>query len=160
MCAKKIHSLTEGITTADRFAVLGTQEKFRRHQHAWKVWRTLKEFRCVAYAVASGLEQLEGSKVYPHLSALKGVDVVVPCLLPEEYPQLPEDAAAAGAKVIWFQEQTWSPELEEKCAKLGITSVRGCVLRHKVYPRPLGWLNPCYWHGRNDSKVGRWGGIR
>ena len=152
---KKIYPLAEGLTTVDTYAVLGKAETFQKHKHAWKVWRTLKEFGCVAYPVAENLKRIEGSKVYLNLAELKDkVTVVVPCLLPEYLTSLVADAATAGVSKIWFQEQTWSKELQHECDSAGMAVIRGCVLRHKVYPvLGMRYFNPCYWHGLRDAKV-------
>ncbi|MDR3542600.1 MAG: CoA-binding protein [Desulfosporosinus sp.] len=152
---KKIYPLAEGLTTADTFAVLGNAETFQKHKHAWKVWRTLKEFGCVAYPVAEELKRIDGSKVYPNLAELKDkVTVVVPCLLSEKLRSLVPDAASAGIGSIWFQEQTWTQELQQECDSVGMAVIRGCVLRHRVYPVvSMRYFNPCYWHGLRDTKV-------
>lgn len=154
---KKIYPLTGKLDTSQRYAVLGTAEKFRGHKHAFKAWKALKAFGCTVYPVAQGMDRLEGSKVYRDLQALKGkIDVVVPCLLPEYLSTLAAEAQAAGAEFIWFQEQTWTPELQQQCEELNITTIKGCVLKHKVYSKPFGYLNPCFWHGLKDPKVSRW----
>lgn len=152
---RKIYPLAEGLTTMDTYAVLGDGEKFRKHKHAWKVWRALKEFGCVAYPVTEDLKRIEGSKAYRSLAELKDkVTVVVPCLLPEKLRSLVSDTSLAGAGKIWFQEQTWTPELQQECESANLDVIRGCVLRHKVYPIiGLRYLNPCYWHGLRDAKV-------
>lgn len=150
----KIYPLAEGLTTADTYAVIGDIEKFEKHKHAWKVWRTLKDFGCRVYPVAEELKRIDGSKVYPSLAALEGnVNVVIPCLLPEKLPSLVHDAVEAGVQSIWFQEQTWTADLQQECEMAGIDVIRGCVLRHKQFSRPFGYLNPCYWHGLKDPKV-------
>lgn len=153
---KKIYPLAEGLTTQDTYAVLGNAEKFKKHKHAWKVWRQLKEFGCVVYPVAEGIQRIDGSKVYSDLAQLTGkVTAVVPCLLPERLEKLVRDAAAAGVSKIWFQEQTWTPELQQECENTGIEVIRGCVLRHRAYPSKISlrYLSPCYWHGLRDTKV-------
>ncbi|TGE34268.1 CoA-binding protein [Desulfosporosinus sp. Sb-LF] len=152
---KKIYPFAEGLTTADTFVVLGDAEKFQKHKHAWKVWRALKEFGCVAYPVAVDLKRIDGSKVYRNLTELKDkVSVVVPCLPPEKLKSLVSDASSAGANRIWFQEQTWSQEFQQECDNAGMTVIRGCVLRHKIYPIfGMRFFNPCYWHGLRDVKV-------
>ena len=152
---KKIYQLADVLTTADTYAVLGDAEKFQKHKHAWKVWRTFKEFGCVAYPVAEDIKRIEGSKVYLNLAELKDkVTVVVPCLLPERLKSLVSDAVSIGASKIWFQEQTWTQELQQECDRAGMTAIRGCVLRHKVYPSiSMRYLNPCYWHGLKDAKA-------
>ena len=141
---KKIYPLAEGLTTLDTYVVLGDALKFQKHKHAWKVWRALKEFGCVVYPVAEDLNRLDGSKVYLNLAQLKDkVTVVVPCLLPDRLKSLVSDAASAGAGKIWFQEQTWTQEFQQECDSAGIEVVRGCVLRHKVYPSiSMRFLNP------------------
>lgn len=151
---KKIYQMADDITTADRFAVLANAEKFKKHKHAWKVWRILKQFDCTVYPVAPNLDRIEGSKVFPDLLALKDkIDVVIPCLFPEMLGVMVRDTAAAGAKKIWFQNQTWTEEFHEQCQSEGIMEIKGCVLVHKIYKAPLGYLNPCYWHGLRSAKV-------
>lgn len=153
---KKVYPLADGLSTQDTYAVLGSAEKFKKRKHAWKAWKTLKEFGCVAYPVAEGLTRLEGSKVYSNLTELKGkISVVVPCLLPDMLTSLVNDAVSAECPKIWFQEQTWSRELQNECDSAGLMVVRGCVLRHKSYPSKvsLKYLSPCYWHGLRDPKV-------
>lgn len=155
MRGKTIYPMAEGVTTADTYAVWGDANKFQKHKHAWKVWRVLKEFGCVVYPVAGGIQRIDGSKVYPNLEPLKDkVTVVIPCLLPEKLTCLVADASAAGIQTIWFQQQTWSGKLEQECESAGIKAIRGCVLRHKDYPPfSLRYFNPCYWHGLRDAKV-------
>lgn len=152
---KKIYPLAEGLTTADTYAVLGDAYKFQKHKHAWKVWRVLKEFGCVVYPVAEELQRIEGSKVYQNVGQLKDkVTVVIPCLFPDRLTSLVSDVAAAGINTIWFQEQTWTEELQQECDSAGIVVVRGCVLRHKDYPAvSFRYFNPCYWHGLRAAKV-------
>ena len=152
---KKIYPLAEGLTTADTYAVIGDAQKFQKHKHAWKVWRALKEFGCVVYPVAENLKRIDGSKVYLNLDELRDkVTVVVPCLLPDKLESMVSDAALAGVNKIWFQEQTWTQELQQECDSAGFEVIRGCVLRHKLYPSiSLRYLNPCYWHGLKDPKV-------
>ena len=152
---KKNYPLTKGLTTVDTYAVLGDAQKFQNHKHAWKVWRALKEFGCVVFPVAENLNRLDGNKVYSNLAQLKDkVTVVVPCLLPEKLKSLVSDSVSAGASRIWFQEQTWTQEFQQECDSAGIEVVRGCVLRHKVYPIiGVHYFNPCYWHGLRDAKV-------
>jgi len=152
---KKIYPLAEGLTTADTYAVLGDALKFQKHKHAWKVWRALKEFGCVVYPVAEDLKRVDGSKIYLNLAELMDkVTVVVPCLPTERLKFLVSEAAAAGIRKIWFQELTWTEELQQECENAGIMVVRGCVLRHKAYPIVgVHYFNPCYWHGLRAAKV-------
>jgi len=152
---KKIYPLTEGLTTLDTYAVLGDAQKFRKHKHAWKVWRALKAFGCLVYPVAEDINRLDGNKVYSNLDQLKDkVTVVVPCLPPDKLLTLVADAVSSGANKIWFQEQTWTQELQQECDNAGIEVIRGCVLRHVVHsPLSMRYLNPCYWHGLRDVKV-------
>ena len=154
MREKKTYPFSESLHTGLSYAVIGTAVELRQHHHAWKVWRALKGFGCTVYLVAAELKRWEGAKVYPNLADLAGrVNVAVPCLSPEEMPNLVAETQAAGVEQIWFQEQTWSPLLQEQCERAGIQVVRGCVLRHKIYGKPLGYFHPCYWHGLRDLKV-------
>jgi len=155
MREKKIYPLAEGLTTLDTYAILGDTLKFKKHKHAWKVWRALKEFGCVVYPVAEGVKRFDGNKVYSNLSELQDkVTVVVPCLLPDRLEFLVAEAASAGASKIWFQEQTWTQKFQQECENAGLEVIRGCVLRHVVHaPISIRYFKPCYWHGLRDVKV-------
>lgn len=150
----KRYKITDKLDTGMSYAVLANEDRLRKHRHAWKVWKTLRDFGCKVYVVAPELNTFEGSKIYSELSSLKGkVDVVVPCLREEYLKDLVADSAAVEAKYIWFQEKNWTPEFSAQCEERGIEVVRGCVLKHKVYYKPLAWFNPCYWHGWKERKV-------
>jgi predicted CoA-binding protein len=154
MREKKVFPLAGDLTTAHRFAVIGNEDRFINHKHAWKAWKTLKQFGCVVFPVASDLKRLEGSKVYPELSELQEkVDAVVPCLRAELIPDIIAQVQACGAKTVWFQERNWTPEFQEQADVAGIQVVRGCILKHKVYTKPFGFFNPCYWHGFKSPKA-------
>lgn len=154
MREKKIYTIAGDMNTAQCYAVIGDADRFNKHKHAWKTWRTLKEFGCIVFPVAEGITRLEGSKVYPNLAALQDkVQVVVSCLRAERLPNLISEVQECGAKVVWFQEQNWTQEYQEQADALGIQVVRGCILKHKVYTRPFAFLNPCYWHGIKSAKV-------
>ncbi|HVJ48409.1 CoA-binding protein [Desulfitobacterium sp.] len=154
MREKKIYALAGELNTALRYAVLGDSERFLKHKHAWKAWHTLKEFGCSVIPVAKGITRLDGIKVYPNLASLQDkIDVVVPCLRPEKIPDLIAEVKACGAKIVWFQEQNWTSEFQTQADSLGIQVVKGCILKHKIYARPFGFLNPCYWHGLHSPKV-------
>lgn len=153
---KKYYPLAEGLTTQDTYAVLGDAEKFKNHKHAWKVWWALKGFGCVVYPVAEGLTRIDGVKVYSNLTQLTGkVTVLVPCLLQDKLESMVREAESTGVSKIWFQEQTWTSELQQQCENTGIEVIRGCVLRHKSYPSKISlrYFSPCYWHGLRDTKV-------
>lgn len=154
MREKKVYPLLGDVTTAQRFAVIGNEDRFLKHRHAWKAWKTLEEFGCMVYPVAADLKRLEGSKVFPDLATLQDkVDVVVPCLRAEFISDIVTQAKDCGAKTIWFQERNWTAEFQEQADAAGIEVVRGCILKHKVYTKPFGFLNPCYWHGFKSPKV-------
>ncbi|NLP43845.1 MAG: CoA-binding protein [Peptococcaceae bacterium] len=151
---KYVYDITNGIKTNMTFAVYASSERFIKHKHAWKVWRTLQEFGCKVYIVAENLSIFEGHKVYPDLKSLEGkIDVVIPCLRTEYLQNIVKDSAEAGAKYIWFQEDNWDPGLVRECEELGVNVNRGCVLKHKLYKKPFAFLNPCYWHGLKEKKV-------
>ncbi len=154
MKEKKVYDLGQGLNTSLRYAVLGSKDRFLEHKHAWKVWRTLKEWGCVVYPVANELTRIDGTKVYPDLLSLQDkIDVVVPCLRPEFIPGLVRETQSAGAKLIWFQEKNFTKEFEEECIEAGIEVARGCTLKHKTYSKLFCFLNPCYWHGFKVAKV-------
>ncbi|WP_041483978.1 CoA-binding protein [Desulfitobacterium metallireducens] len=154
MREKKIYRLAGNLNTGQSYAILGDDGRFLKHKHAWKAYQTLKEFGCATFPVAEGLARLEGSKVYPNLAALQDkVDVVVPCLHAEKLADLMSEVQACGAKTVWFQEQNWTSEFQKQADELGIEVVKGCILKHKIFTRPFGFFNPCYWHGLHSPKV-------
>lgn len=156
MREKKVYSLAGELKIDQSYAVIGNEDRFTQHKHAWKAWKTLKQFGCVVFPVAPELKRLEGFKVYSALSELQDkVDVVVPCLRAELIPDIIMEAQACGAQAVWFQERNWTPEFQAQADAVGIQVVRGCILKHKIYPKPFCFLNPCYWHGLRSSKAPR-----
>lgn len=154
MREKKVYTLVGDLTTAERYAVVGNADRFLKHKHAWKAWKTLKQFGCVVFPVAPDLKRLEGSKVYSDFSSLKEkVDVVVPCLRAEHIPDIIAQVQECGAKAVWFQERNWTPEFQEQADAAGIQVFRGCILKHKIYSKPFNVFNPCYWHGFKSPKA-------
>ncbi|HHV64797.1 MAG TPA: CoA-binding protein [Peptococcaceae bacterium] len=151
---KKVYKIIDQIDTSMNFAVLANADRLKKHRHAWKVWRTLQDFGCKVYVVAPDLDKFEGRKLYSDLQSIPGqVDVVVPCLRPEFLEGFIEAAAAKQCKYIWFQEKNWTPEFAAQAEEKGIGVVRGCVLKHIIFKKPLAFFNPCYWHGRGFLKV-------
>ncbi|MGE4271639.1 MAG: CoA-binding protein [Desulfitobacterium sp.] len=154
MREKKVYSLVGETTTGQRYAVVGNADRFLKHKHAYKAWQILRQFGCVVHPVAEDLQRLEGFKVYPQLAALKDkVDVVVPCLKGELIPDIINQAQECGAQFVWFQERNWTEEFQEQADNAGIQVLRGCVLKHKIHPKPFGYLHPCYWHGLKSPKA-------
>ncbi len=151
---KKKYIITDGIDTSMSYAIYTYPDRLLKHKHAWKVWRTLRDFGCKVYVVAPNLSTFEGSKVYSDWTSLKGkVDVIIPCLRPPLLDDIVETAEYVEAKYIWFQEQNWTPEFDSQCKEKGIGVIRGCVLKHKYYKKPFALFNPCYWHGCKENKV-------
>jgi len=150
----KVFELAGTLNTEMTYVVFANADRLEKHRHAWKVWHTLKDFGCKVFVVAPELTRFEGSKIYTDMTALQGkVDVVIPCLKAEYLTDLVPQCAAIGVKYIWFQEKNWTEALETQCQEKGIQTIRGCVLKHKMYPKPFAYLNPCYWHGWKDNKV-------
>jgi len=151
---KKKYIITGELDTSMSYAVYTNPDRMVRHKHAWKVWRTLRDFGCKVYVVAPDMSVFEGSKVYSDWATLKGkVDVIIPCLRPPMINDIVQTADQIEAKYIWFQEQNWTPEFDVQCKEKKIGVIRGCVLKHKHYKKPLALFNPCYWHGWKENKV-------
>lgn len=151
---KKKYIIADGLDTTMSYAIYAYPDRLLKHKHAWKVWRTLRDFGCKVYVVAPGLSMFEGSKIYSDWTSLPGkVDVIIPCLRPELLNDIVETAEHVEAEYIWFQEQNWTLEFDMQCQEKGIGVIRGCVLKHKYYKKPFAFLNPCYWHGRKENKV-------
>jgi len=151
---RKRYPIKDDIDTGMSFVVYALPDRFQKHKHAWKVWRLLRDVGCKVYIVAPGLKLFEGSKVYSQWDDLKEkVDVIIPCLRASLIEDIADIAAEVQAKYIWFQEQNWTEELDEKCKEKGIQIIRGCVLKHKYRKKPWALFSPCYWHGWKESKV-------
>jgi len=151
---EKSFKINDMLDTDMRYVVLANSDRLVKHKHAWKVWHTLKDFGCKVFVVAPELTRFEGSIIYPDLDSLKDkVDVIVPCLRADYITDIVTKASQIGAKFIWFQEQNWTPDFEVQCQAEKIGVVRGCVLKHKIYRKPLAYFNPCYWHGWKENKV-------
>lgn len=152
--AKNVYQMAGNLDTSMRFVVYSSAERLTKHKHSWKVWHTLRDFGCKVYVVAPGLTTYKGSKIYPDLNSLKGkVDVVIPCLRAEFLQDIVENTTGIDAKYIWFQENNWKQEFEVQCEENGIKAIRGCVLKHRIYKKPIAYFNPCYWHGWKEKKV-------
>lgn len=150
----KVFEMAGMLNTDMVYVIYANADRLKKHRHAWKAWHTLKDFGCKVFAVAPGLTRFEGSKIYNDLAALQGkVDVVVPCLKAEYLTELVSQCAEIGVKSIWFQEKNWTEELETQCQEVDIQTIRGCLLKHKIYAKPFAFFNPCYWHGRKENKV-------
>ncbi len=149
-----VYEINGPLNTKMSYAIVANADRLQKHRHAYKAWHTLKDFGCKVYVAAPELPRFEGSKIYPDLESLKGkVDVIVPCLRAEYITDIVSQAADIGAKYIWFQEKNWTPIFETQCEEKGISIIRGCILKHKIYPKPFAYLNPCYWHGWKEKKV-------
>ncbi|NLL53002.1 MAG: CoA-binding protein [Peptococcaceae bacterium] len=154
MSKTRAYPLKDGLNTGMSYAILAKADRLQKRRHAWKAWQTLKDFGCKTYLVAPDMERWAGTKVFPDLASLQNkIDVVVPCLRNEYLEDLVPTCESINAKYIWFQENNGSPEMEEQCREKGIRVVKGCVLKHKQFKKPLAYFNPCYWHGRKENKV-------
>lgn len=151
---KRVYIIKDTLDTSMGYAVLAKADRLLKHKHAWKVWKTLRDFGCKVYLVAPDINHYEGNKIYPDLNSVKGkVEVVIPCLRPEYLGDFVAETAAINANCIWFQENNWTPELDAQCQEKGLQVVRGCVLKHKIYQKPFAFFNRCYWHGWKETKV-------
>ncbi|MDR2736285.1 MAG: CoA-binding protein [Gracilibacteraceae bacterium] len=167
----KTYVLHESVDSSMGFAVVGNVEKFARNKHVRKCWRFCQEHQLKAFLVL--LDYTKDSKtvgrpltgpssaraklparVFSRLGDLpEKIDVVIPCLMPRHIPAIVEESAIAGAHTIWFQEKNWTPEFQEQAEGKGLSVVRGCVLKHKIYYGVAKFLSPCYWHGLNCTKA-------
>jgi hypothetical protein len=75
-------------------------------------------------------EQVEGIKAYPNLASLpkKKLDRISVYLPPAVGLALLEEIAAAGAREVWLNPGSESPELLQQAAQLGLPIVQACSI--------------------------------
>jgi len=76
--------------------------------------------------------QVAGLRAYPSLEAIPReprVEIVDVCVSTQRAGPIADEAAAIGAKVIWFQPGAENPEAEERARQLGLEVLSGrCIM--------------------------------
>jgi predicted CoA-binding protein len=110
-----------------------------RHQFANSAFRELKKAGYRLFPVHPELTTFEGLPCFRRLLDMpEPVGGVVVMVAPERAESVAQEAAAAGIKRIWFQQQGSNEAAISACARLGMTAVHDqCILmflRRTAFP--------------------------
>ncbi|MBP9676377.1 MAG: CoA-binding protein [Anaerolineaceae bacterium] len=111
-------------------AVLGASNE--KHKFGNKIYRDLKKHGYRVFGVNPNADTIEGDPCYAAIAALPekpdGVVFVVP---PAVGLKALDDITAANIERVWIQPGANSPEIEQRCAELGISCFSGkCIMWH------------------------------
>ncbi|MFN0059301.1 MAG: CoA-binding protein [Planctomycetota bacterium] len=115
--------------SAPVFAVLGASAD--PHKYGYKVLAAYLQHGKRAYPINPRAEEILGLRCYPNLSALPETVTAVSCVTPPAVTaELMDDAANAGARIVWMQPGAESPAAIAKAQALGLEVIAGgaCVL--------------------------------
>jgi predicted CoA-binding protein len=121
-------------------AVVGISTNRDRPSHT--VASYLREQGYVIIPVNPTIEEWEGLKAYPSLSAIPGpVDMVDIFRRSEDVPPVVDEAIKIGAKVVWMQEGIVNEEAASKAGAAGLDVVMDrCALKEHQALREGGRL--------------------
>jgi predicted CoA-binding protein len=117
-----------------RVAVVGVSRYAKKFGSS--IYTELKGRGYQVYGVNPAVEEIQGEKCYPNLTALKGqVDGAVICIKPKSVEPVLREAADIGLKNIWLQWGADTPENVKLGKELGLNLVSGkCIL---MYAEPV-----------------------
>ncbi len=116
------------------FAVIGVSRDPKKFGNA--IYRELKKRGYQVYGVNPSIQEMDGERCYPNVSALKGrIDAAVVCLKPENVEAVLREATDAGVRRVWLQQGAESRSAFETGRNLGLNVVGGkCIL---MYAEPV-----------------------
>lgn len=116
------------------FAVIGVSRDPKKFGNA--IYREMKKRGYEVYGVNPSIQEMDGERCYPNVSALKGrIDAAVVCLKPENVEPVLREAADAGVRRVWLQQGAESRGALETGRNLGLNVVGGkCIL---MYAEPV-----------------------
>ena len=117
-----------------RVAVVGVSRYPKKF--GCSIYTELKGRGYQVYGVNPAMEEIQGDKCYPDLTALKGQeDGAVVCIKPKSVEPVLREAAVIGLKNIWLQWGADTPENVKLGKDLGLNLVSGkCIL---MYAEPV-----------------------
>ncbi|GAB6101605.1 CoA-binding protein [Thermococcus atlanticus] len=114
--------IREILTKNRRIALVGASPRPERASN--DVMRYLLEKGYEVYPVNPRYEEVLGRKCYPSVLDIPGeVDIVDLFVRPEFTMEYVEQAVEKGAKVVWFQFNTYSREAFKRAKEAGLTAV-------------------------------------
>ena len=121
-----------------KIAVVGVSRSGKKFGNS--VFKELKSKGYEVYPVNPNADEIEGTKSYPDINALKGmIDGAVFVVPPAQTEKLVRDAASAGISRIWLQQGSESKDAIKFCNENGINAVYGeCIL---MYAEPAAFFH-------------------
>ncbi|ADT83783.1 CoA-binding protein [Thermococcus barophilus] len=114
--------IREILTRYKRIALVGASPKPERASH--DVMKYLLDHGYDVIPVNPRYEEVLGRKCYPSVLDIPGeVDIVDLFVRPEFTMEYVEQAIKKGAKVVWFQFNTYNREAFKKAKEAGLTAV-------------------------------------
>ena len=109
-------------------AILGASRDRRKYGN--KSVRAHLQQGYEVFPVNPHAEEIEGLKVYPDLASIpaRQLDRISVYLPPEIAFGILEEIQARGAKEVWFNPGSDSPEVVERAEALGLDIVRACSI--------------------------------
>jgi predicted CoA-binding protein len=130
----QVNQEIKDFVASKRVAVVGVSRLPKKFGSA--IYTELKARGYQVYAVNPAVQEIQGDKCYPNLSAIKGqVDGAVICISPKAVEPVLREAAAIGLKNVWLQWGADTPETVKIGKELGLNLVSGkCIL---MYAEPV-----------------------
>ena len=121
-----------------KIAVVGVSRSGKKFGNS--VFKELKSKGYEVYPVNPNADEIEGTKSYPDINALKGmIDGAVFVVPPAQTEKLVRDAASAGISRIWLQQGSESKDAIKFCNENGINAVYSeCIL---MYAEPAAFFH-------------------
>ena len=121
-----------------KIAVVGVSRSGKTFGNS--VFKELKSKGYEVYPVNPNADEIEGTKSYPDINALKGmIDGAVFVVPPAQTEKLVRDAASAGISRIWMQQGSESKDAIKFCNENEINAVYGeCIL---MYAEPAAFFH-------------------
>jgi predicted CoA-binding protein len=129
-----VNQAIKDFVAGKRIAVVGVSRYAKKFGSS--IYTELKGRGYQVYGVNPAVEDIQGDKCYPNLTALQGqVDGAVICIKPKSVEPVLREAAAIGLKNIWLQWGADTPENVKLGGELGLNLVSGkCIL---MYAEPV-----------------------
>jgi predicted CoA-binding protein len=109
-----------------RIAVVGVSRDPKQLSHT--LWQEFRQRRVEAIPVNPGTQEIDGQRCYAHVSeiqpSVEGALIITP---PEQTPQVIEECAAAGIRMVWLHKgigrSSWTADAEKLARARGLDVV-------------------------------------
>ncbi len=115
------------LNTHQTYAIIGMSDNPKRY--SYKIFHKLLEKGKTVYGVNPVYDEIEGHKIYDHLSDIDDkIDVVVLIVNPDLGINYLHETFTLGIKNLWLQPGAISDEIMAKAAFLKLNVIKDCVL--------------------------------